>query len=123
IAAERFAERLGERFARTTNGLWLPVRDLVKAQPSTFRGVHVEAQATTFPDVVWVVAERRAARRAPGGGVVRQLRRLTELKLTEREELAGVEWLRTEQGDWVKASDVTARTLGPSPPDLGFNER
>src|SRR5690606_13061526 len=44
IAAERFAERFGERFARTTNGLWLPVRDLVKAQPSTFHGVHVEAQ-------------------------------------------------------------------------------
>lgn len=123
VAAERFRERLGESFARTTNGLWVPVRDLVPVRSSPFQGVHVSDDTGALPDVVWVVNNRRGARRAPSGSVSRRLPRLTALEVIDRQTHAGRQWLRTEEGDWVRRTDVAARTLGPWPDDLRVGER
>ncbi len=45
----------GERFARTTKGLWIALRDLSEARPSSFEGVEITG---SLDDFAWVVADR-----------------------------------------------------------------
>src|SRR5262249_55695601 len=52
----------GERWGRTTKGLWVAMRDLAAAPPTTFHG---EAIADGTLDVAWVVADRAGVWASP----------------------------------------------------------
>ncbi len=123
IASRRFAERLGERFALTTNGLWIAARDLTAARPSAFEGVHLGTSELALSDVAWVIGNNVVARESPAGRVGHKLPRLTLLTVAERKRHAGVPWLRTHQGAWVKGTDLASATLGPWPDELKAGER
>lgn len=47
----------GERWARTSKGLWIAMRDLGAARPSLFHGEHLEGGEGPL-DLAWVLAER-----------------------------------------------------------------
>jgi hypothetical protein len=47
----------GERWARTSKGLWIATRDLGAARPSLFHGEHLESGDAPL-DLAWVLAER-----------------------------------------------------------------
>jgi lipoprotein-anchoring transpeptidase ErfK/SrfK len=57
----------GERWARTSKGLWIALRDLGAARPSMFRGEHLPGGDGPL-DLAWVVTERAAVWAEPPAG-------------------------------------------------------
>lgn len=111
----------GEASVYTTNGLWIATRELVPIRGSTFEGVHLSGGELT--NVGWVVGKAVPAHDAPFGKSVRKLAPLTSVRIAERREVRRVAWLRTEQGDWMRESDVRVATGEALPAAVGPNER
>lgn len=111
----------GERNVYTTNGLWVPLRDLAPIRGSSFEGVKVEADA--LDQVAWVVGRPVFTLDKPFGKRLRQLSPLTTLRVTERVEIRRVVWLGTDAGDWVRASDVRTPEASMPPAGVRANER
>jgi hypothetical protein len=55
VAVVEHRDTPGDRWARTTKGLWVAQRDLLAARPSAFHGERVEGGTL---DMAWVVADR-----------------------------------------------------------------
>jgi lipoprotein-anchoring transpeptidase ErfK/SrfK len=105
--------RDGERFARTSKGLWIASRDLYAARPSSFQGVLVKDGVLDF---AWIVVDRSrvwsAASKAPQKGKAIGTRERFEVVHVLGEEGARVQ---TGPNEWINASDV-ARPRPSSPP-------
>lgn len=111
----------GEKVVYTTNGLWIPVSDLVPIQGSTFEGEELSAGDLTR--VAWVVGRPVITRDTPFGKPTRRLMPLTSIHVAERSEVKGVAWVQAEQGDWVRASEVRQAAPGPIPSQVVEGER
>lgn len=115
--------RVGEeRIAQTTNGLWIPLQDLVPARPSAFEGKHL-SEPTELSRVAWTVGTVRHAYDRPGGRRVRQLKPLTAVSIRERRTVQRVEWCLTEAGDWIKTSELRFGEFATPPSGVGATER
>jgi hypothetical protein len=111
----------GEKVVYTTNGLWIPMRELVPIRGSSFEGVTLSSGELS--NIGWVVGRPVPTQDAPFGKRVRQLTPLTSIQVMERKEVRRVVWLRTERGDWVRASDVRLPNPSPPPAQVGASER
>ncbi len=120
VAAQRIADKSpGEAFALTSHGFWVPLRDLVEAQPVAFHG-------TTFsPGLAWVVRERATVFAAPQRPLrpASTLPRLTTLDIEERRRAGGEEYVRVASNTWLRAADVRAPLLSAPPPEALPGER
>lgn len=123
FAVAAVAERSvnGERTVFTTNGLWIPVRDLVEIRGSRFQGVHLEDTAPT--NIGWVIGKPLTTSDAPFGKAVRRVAPLSSVRIEERRELRGVVWARLEAGDWVRERDLRLPRLAPPPSQVKDDER
>jgi hypothetical protein len=105
----------GERWGRTTKGLWVALRELVPARPSAFHGLAVDAGTL---DMAWVVADRASVwassdpppRAKPSGFRVRfeQVRVL---------EAAGAS-VRVGADEWMRLRDLARPAVAPPPREL-----
>jgi hypothetical protein len=105
----------GERWGRTTKGLWVALRELAPAHPSPFHGAAVEGGKL---DMAWVVADRASvwpssdppARAKPSGSRVRfeRVRVLAEAGASVR---VGAE-------EWMKLRDLARPALAAPPAEL-----
>ena len=100
----------GDPFGLTTHGLWVPLRDLVPTQPSTFAGVELDRGAL----VGWIGANTAFEYRKPGQLLVprKGLPRRSAFAVYEQVRARGKTWLRIGDQRWVKATDtVLARPV------------
>jgi hypothetical protein len=110
----------GERYGLTTQGVWVPLRDLRRVSAPRLRGSNVGETL----DVAWVKVERAQLRKAPGGAAGREsLARQTQLRVLEARELAGQRWLRVGEQAWLPESDVAAPSRAPAPAEVRPGER
>jgi hypothetical protein len=112
----------GEAFGLTTKGVWLPMRDLRPARPSTFRGYEPVHGAL---DRGWIVVDAASSFEVPGGRRVDapSLRRFDIVPVFERRKARGRDYVRIGDGRWVDANEVRAPTPADLPDEVRGRER
>jgi hypothetical protein len=109
----------GERYALSTHGFWIPLRDLRRVVAPTFRGGDVGDAL----DVAWVSVDKARPRKAPGAAALRDvLPRQTQLRVFETTELAGKQWLRIGDGQWLPATELTRPSRLAAPAEVKAGE-
>jgi lipoprotein-anchoring transpeptidase ErfK/SrfK len=111
----------GTPFGLTTEGLWLPMRDLNPVVPLSFHGRELDGTLS----VAWVVGSNVLGSRAPNGAKDRALKLtpLQELSVLEERQLAGHRWLRYADNAWISDRDVRTPTRAELPTELRPGER
>ena len=116
IVDERTAA--GQRYGRTGNQLWIPMRDLGPAHPLSFQGAEVPAGSTEIP-FAWVVEANAHVFAGPTSG-----RPTTEtiaqfVRVDAFEEQGTFEkFTRIGENKWVRSKDIRRPTVAPPPPDI-----
>jgi hypothetical protein len=102
----------GERFARTSKGVWIASRDLYAARPSPFQGELVKDGVLDFG---WIVADKSrvwsASKAGPKSKAVGTRERFELVHILSEEGAR----LQTGPSEWLEAKDV-ARPRASSPP-------
>ncbi|HEY1536250.1 MAG TPA: L,D-transpeptidase [Polyangiaceae bacterium] len=111
----------GIPFGLTSEGLWVPIRDLNPVAPLSFHGRELDGTL----DVAWVVGSNVLGSRAPNGPKDRALKLtpLQELSVLEERELAGHRWFRYADNAWLSDRDARAPTRAEPPSELRPGER
>ena len=111
----------GTAFGLTSEGLWVPMRDLSPVAPLAFHGREL---AGTL-NVAWVVSKTALASRAPGEpkDPNRRLGKFQELDVFEERESSGHRWFRFADNAWLSDRDARAPTRADSPSELRPGER
>ncbi len=102
-----------ERFARTSKGLWIAVRDLAPARPSTFHG---EAVREGVLDVAWVVADKASVWPEPSAKIKPNGARARFEPVHLRGESGPM--LHIDDGGWMLARDIARPSISPPPAEL-----
>jgi hypothetical protein len=119
VAVDEQREVQGERWARTSKGLWIAMRDLVAARPSGFHGERVEDGTL---GVAWVVSER-AGVWASAEGPPRARRRANRARFDAVHVLEDAgSAVRVGDGEWMLVRDLARPAVSP-PPDGVRGER
>jgi hypothetical protein len=112
----------GETFARTSHGLWLPTRDLAKANPSAFRGVEVdgpEALAT----LAWTFEETPVLANPSSRKRERTLPPLTRVTVRDWVESRRGTLAAIEPSGFVEVRALRRPLVRPAPATLLPDER
>lgn len=107
VALERVESNArGNAFGRTSEGVWLPMRDLIPVAPPPLRGRELEQGL----NVAWVVTKGALGSHAPGAAKDTSLvlAKFQQLDILEQREFRGRRWYRYAQDAWL--SDHDART-------------
>lgn len=122
VAVVQTAAKMGDPFGLTTKGLWIPMRDLGKARTPTFDGADIEGGRT---DIGWVVEDEAAVHVRPGGPRKQgeSYARLSRVELFENRRVAGEEWIRVGEGQWLRARQLKRVRLAEPPPEALAGER
>jgi hypothetical protein len=102
----------GERWARTTKGLWVAERDMVPARPSAFHGERIDDGAL---DLAWVVSDHANVWASPSGAPKAKAtgtRGRFEVVHVLEETGAAV---RIGAAEWMSLRDLARPTLSPPP--------
>jgi hypothetical protein len=106
----------GESFGRTSHGLWLPLRDLRPANPSTFHGQPLPSEVA---DVGWVFETGVRVHDKPAGTPQgSSLERLTFVTIEGEQKRGGVLWLDLGDKRWLRARSVRRWRRAPAPAAL-----
>jgi hypothetical protein len=112
VAVDEQREVQGERWARTSKGLWVALRDLAPAHPSGFHGERLENGTL---DVAWVVSDRAGVwSSADGPPKARARASRARLEAVHVLEDAG-NVVRVGDGDWMLARDLARPVLSSRP--------
>jgi hypothetical protein len=116
------ANKAGESFAFTTKNIWIPMRDLGPARPSSFHGEEITDGKLEFG---WVYEESARVYSSPGGsaisGEVRtQWQKLPVLEEKTREKRR---WFRIGDKQWVSDHHVRVPTRAETPSEVLPGER
>jgi hypothetical protein len=107
----------GQLYGRSRRGLWVPMRDLVPARASPFRGEAVEGDklevAFTYLDKTNVYPRPEPGARPAGA----PLKRLRALRVLEEIGRGNGVFYRVGEGEWVRAADVRRPLKAPPPAD------
>ncbi len=111
----------GDPFGLTTHGLWVPMRDLGAANPSSFHGTELSGKL----DVGWVVVDDAHVYSAPEGrrlphALRTHFEKLSVLEITERRHHR---WFRIGDGQWMSDRDVRVPTPAPPPDGVHADQR
>ena len=120
IAADRTQAHNGESYVHTTRGLWVALRDLTPASPSSFRGVQVSDGKLDF---AWVYKDKVTSFVMPGRKKAASLERLQRLAILERQTSNRKTILRIDDNVWVNESDVRMPTTSAPPSGVAAGER
>ena len=109
----------GQRYGRSGNDLWLPMRDLSPTRPFAFQGSEIAAEPSGPIPVAWVVAPtsrvfHSASRARPRGESLAQF-----VKVDWLEEAGQFErFVRIGEDRWVAARDLRHPTIAPPPSEV-----
>jgi L,D-transpeptidase catalytic domain len=111
----------GTALGLTSEGLWVPMRDLSPAAPLPFRG----RELTGTLNVAWVVSKSAFASRAPDQAKdpSRKLSKFQELDVLEERESGGHRWFRFAESAWLSDRDARAPSHADPPSELRRGER
>jgi lipoprotein-anchoring transpeptidase ErfK/SrfK len=112
----------GDPFGLTSQGFWVPMRDLIPIAPQPFHGQELVDGAL---NVAWVTGTNAQGSRAPDKQKDPQLKlaRFQALNISEERELAGHRWYRYGTDAWISDRDAQKPTAAPQPSDLRKGER
>jgi len=106
----------GERWVRTTKGLWVAQRELIAARPSAFHGETVEQGKLDF---AWVVADRASVWASPDPGPrAKPTETRARFELVHVLQEAGAS-VRIGDGAWMLLRDLARPTANPPPEQVG----
>lgn len=109
----------GDPFGLTTHLLWVPMRDLVPAQPTLFRGAE-----RPFTAPAWIISDATQAFAAPGGrSLPDRYPRHTRVERIEQRKAGGQLWFRVGADHWLRARDLTYASEAQPPAGLRPHER
>jgi hypothetical protein len=111
---QKDAPAAGDPFGLTSHGLWVPLRDVRPASPSTFEGATLEPGQS----LAWTVENDTPVRSAPGGSVTVRLARQSVLQVLERRVQGGKAWLRVGDARFVEERKVSVMRPAPLPRGL-----
>jgi len=111
----------GTPFALTSEGLWVPIRDLAPVQPLLFHGRELSGTL----NVAWVVTSNAVGAAAPERPKNPKLKltRFQELTVLEERRVAGRRWFRYDNDAWISDRDARAPTSAEPPGELRPGER
>jgi hypothetical protein len=111
----------GTPFGLTTEGWWVPMRDLSPVQPLLFHGRELAGSLA----VAWVVTPNALGSRAPEKPKDRtlKLKQFQELSVLEEHVSSGRRWFRYDQDSWLSDRDARAPTHADPPSELRPGER
>jgi L,D-transpeptidase catalytic domain len=111
----------GNPFGLTTEGLWVPMRDLAPVQPFAFHGRELAGAL----NVAWVVSTNAVGAPAPDKPKNPKLKliRFQELTVQEERRVSEHRWFRYDTNAWISDRDARAPTLAPPPSELRPGER
>jgi lipoprotein-anchoring transpeptidase ErfK/SrfK len=104
----------GQRWAHTSKGLWIAVRDLGAARPSAFHG---ETLGDGPLDLAWVVSDKAAVYPQPTPKAKSKDAR-ARLQVVHVLEESGP-YVRIGEGEWMLARDVARPHVAPPPAEVG----
>ena len=111
----------GDPFGLTSEGWWVPMRDLIPVAPQSFRGQELDGTL----NVAWVMANGAQGSRAPGKPRDPRLAlaKLQALSVLEERESGGRRWFRYAPDAWLSESDLRRPTAADPPGELRPQER
>jgi len=111
----------GNAFGLTTEGLWVPMRDLAPVTPFPFHGKVLAGSL----NVAWVVTANALGANAPDKPKNPKLKltRFQELGVEEERAANGHRWFRYGPDAWVSDRDARAPSQAPLPAELRTGER
>jgi hypothetical protein len=111
----------GTAFGLTSEGLWVPMRDLSPIVPLDFHGRELKGTL----NVAWVVSHVAFASHAPDKpkDPRQQLARFQEIDVLEERQNGGHRWFRFANSAWLSDRDVRAPTHADPPSELRPGER
>ena len=115
IAAVEQRSLQGETWVRTTKGLWVAVRELAPARPSTFHGEAIDGGHLDF---AWVRADRASywpeatPKKKPGGSRQR-------FSLVRIHDESGA-MVQLDDGTWMLKQDLARPSLEAPPPEVAL---
>ena len=111
----------GTPFGLTTEGLWVPMRDLSPVAPFAFHGRELEGAL----NVAWVVTANAVGAPLPDKPKNPKLKlsRFQELTVLEERRVSGHRWFRYDNDAWLSDRDARAPTTADLPAELRPGER
>jgi hypothetical protein len=111
-----------EHYALTHHGLWVPMRDLGAIGAFAFHGETVSDGKLDFG---WIVEDHvpTFTKPEPSARAKPTRARFERVAVLEEKKTQGQPFLRTGDGEWVRARDVRRPTRAPAPPEVGPGER
>ena len=111
----------GNPFGLTTEGLWVPMRDLNPVAPIAFHGRELSGTL----GVAWVTSVNALASHAPDKPKDPKLKlgKLQEFDVLEQREVSGHHWYRFAADAWLSDRDARAPTHADLPSELRPGER
>ena len=111
----------GTPFGLTTEGWWVPMRDLRPVQPVPFRGRELGSSL----NVAWVVTAKAFGSRAPEKpkDPALKLKQFQELDVLEERLTSGRRWFRYAPDSWLSDRDARAPTHADAPSEIRPGER
>lgn len=116
----------GERYGRSGNELWIPMRDLGPVRAATFEGSEIPPGATpgTAAPFAWVFSRTPTpifggpSRARPTGTTLPQFTRVDVLEEREGAFAGQSRFVRFAEGQWVDARDLRRATFEPPPTEV-----
>lgn len=108
----------GERYGKTGNQLWVPMRDLGVARPLQFSGVELDGKTQGVPHA-WVIAKTaRVYASASGASLTSEA--LPEFTRVDFLEESGTfeKFARIGDKRWIRSKDVRHPTVAEPPPEV-----
>lgn len=110
----------GERYALSTHGYWIPLRDLRRVTAPVYRGSAVGDAL----DVAWVGSDKARLRKTPGGAATRDaVPRQTQVRVLETSRAGGKTWLRVGEQEWLAESELARPSQVARPAEVKDGER
>jgi hypothetical protein len=122
IAAVQVARKGADPFALTTKGIWIPLRDLRPARPLVFRGYDADSGKL---DKGWVVVDSAERFSEPNGRRLESpaRKRFEVVTAAETRTVNKHTWVRTDEGDWLRGSDLRFPRPADPPAEAAAEER
>lgn len=112
-----------DRYALTSHGLWVPVRDLKgPVRATSFQGEVVQEGRLDFG---WVVVDKAQTFSKPESNTRRKdfRARFERVSILEEKSVRRELFLRIGEDEWLRARDVRRPTFAPPPEEVGPQER
>lgn len=123
IAVVEQQKKGNDRYARTSHGLWVPMRDLSgPVRPFAFQGESVQNGQLDFG---WILEDKAPIFDKPAASSRKKetRARYDRVAILEERPVGKETWLRIGEDEWVRARSLRRPTLAAPPEEVQPNER